>query len=341
MGSAALVVIVKGSEVLIPLAISVMLWYLLNALAGELKRFVPGGRRLPDLAWIALALAIILLVSAVTMNLLLASLKGLDAAVPAYQKNIQTLIRHFAGYFGAEESVGLDGLLARIDLKWAVTTVAGLAATIAGEVGLILVYVLFLVLEQKSFDRKVKLLVKDPEKLKRMTLLLGRMQESIRAYLLIKTLMCVLVGVLTFALLAAMGVDYAFFLAFVGFITYYIPTVGSVAGVFLPTLLAALQFSDSAHWLFAGGVLTAVHMVVGNVLEPRLMGGKLNISPFVVMLSLVVWGKIWGVAGMVLCVPLTIIAMIALAHFPATRPLALLLSEDGELEVTDPGQAGE
>lgn len=332
VSATAVLVLVKGSEILIPLAIAVMVWYLLNAFSRELKSRTPGGHKIPDLAWTGISLLILLGIQTAVLNLLLQSLAGINEAVPVYQKNIHDLVSGYASMLGVDASLGMERLTSKIDLKWAVTTVGGLAATVAGDVGLIFIYVLFLVLEQKSFDKKVRMLIADPDRQKRMAEILGRIQSSIRAYIFIKTLMCALVGVLTYVLLKALGVHFAFFLAFVAFVANYAPTVGSVVGVALPALMTAVQFPGSMPWIMVMVFLTTVHMVVGNILEPKLMGGKLNISPFVVILSLVVWGKIWGVTGMVLCVPLTIIAIIVMSNFTATRPIALLLTEDGRLD---------
>lgn len=328
----AVMLLVKGSEILIPLAIAVMVWYLLNAFSRELKTRTPGGEKIPDLAWMGISLVVLLGVQTAVLNLLMKSLAGINEAVPVYQKNIHDLFSGYASMLGVDASMGMERLTSKIDLKWAVTTVGGLAATVAGEVGLIFIYVLFLILEQKSFDKKIRMLITDPVRQKRMEDILERIQSSIRAYIFIKTLMCALVGVLTYATLKVLGVDYAFFLAFVAFVANYVPTVGSVVGVVLPALMAAVQFPGSMPWVMVTVFLTTVHMGVGNILEPKLMGGKLNISPFVVILSLVVWGKIWGVTGMVLCVPLTIIAIIVMSNFPATRPIAVLLTEDGRLD---------
>ena len=72
--------------------------------------------------------------------------------------------------------------------------------------------------------------------------------------------------------------------------------------------------------------LAAIQIFVGNFLEPMMMGSSLNISPFATLVSLAVWGSIWGIPGMFLCVPITVIAMIVFAHFPRTRPIAVMLS---------------
>jgi len=78
--------------------------------------------------------------------------------------------------------------------------------------------------------------------------------------------------------------------------------------------------------------LATVQFVIGNVVEPRLMGGSLNLSPLVVLLSLVLWGSLWGIVGMILSVPITAIVMIIFSRFPGTRPIAMLLSGDGQLK---------
>jgi AI-2 transport protein TqsA len=78
--------------------------------------------------------------------------------------------------------------------------------------------------------------------------------------------------------------------------------------------------------------LTAIQMTIGNLVEPRLMGTTLNLSPFVIILSLTFWGGIWGVAGMFLSVPITVIVAIVLAKFKPTRPVAILLSSSGRLD---------
>jgi predicted PurR-regulated permease PerM len=102
--------------------------------------------------------------------------------------------------------------------------------------------------------------------------------------------------------------------------------------VLLPTLASLGQYND---WLLTGSLLVilgGLQFVIGNVVEPRLMGPRVNLSPFVIILSLAVWGSVWGVAGLFLCVPLTMIVVIVCAQLKATRPIAVLLSSDGVVD---------
>jgi predicted PurR-regulated permease PerM len=99
-----------------------------------------------------------------------------------------------------------------------------------------------------------------------------------------------------------------------------------------PPIFALVQFENPwwAVGLFA--VLQSTQFIVGNVVQPRMQGRSLNMDPVVVLLALAFWGKIWGLAGMFLSTPLTVMAMVILAQFPGTRWVAVLLSADGEPE---------
>ena len=97
-------------------------------------------------------------------------------------------------------------------------------------------------------------------------------------------------------------------------------------------MLILFQFGDSFLFAFVTIVLVSIQFLVGNFLEPRVMGKSFNLSGLVILLSLALWGAIWGIIGMFLCVPITVIATIILANFQTTRPIAVLLSEDGSLD---------
>jgi predicted PurR-regulated permease PerM len=98
-----------------------------------------------------------------------------------------------------------------------------------------------------------------------------------------------------------------------------------------PALLTLVQFDHLTPFLVVLFVIGTIQIVMANVIEPAVMGRSLNLSPLVVIVSLMVWGNIWGVVGMFLCVPITVVLMIVFAHFETTRPVAVLLSADGRI----------
>ncbi len=115
------------------------------------------------------------------------------------------------------------------------------------------------------------------------------------------------------------------------FFFYYIPTVGSILAIIAPALLTLVQFDHLTPFLIVLFVFGTIQVVTANVIEPAIMGRSLNLSPLVVIVSLVLWGTIWGVVGMFLCVPIMVVALIVLAQFETTRPVAVLLSADGRI----------
>ena len=136
---------------------------------------------------------------------------------------------------------------------------------------------------------------------------------------------------MSYGVLTLVGVDFALFWAFLIFLLNYIPTIGSIVATAFPALLTLVQFDGfTPFFIVLIGVL-AIQVAIGSFLEPRLLGNTLNISPLVVILALALWGLLWGVVGMLLCVPITIILIIIFAQFPPTRPIAVFLSRNGEV----------
>jgi predicted PurR-regulated permease PerM len=125
------------------------------------------------------------------------------------------------------------------------------------------------------------------------------------------------------------GLDFAEFWALLIFFLNYIPNLGAIVATAFPSVLALIQFQSWWPFLEVSMGIVAVQFVVGNFLEPKLLGQSLNLSPFVILFALGLWGSIWGILGMFLSVPITVMMMIVFAHFDATRPVAVLLSQNG------------
>ena len=327
----AIGVLVAGRGLLIPLAIAVMIWYILNALAKAIGRLQFGMRRLPGWLCMTAAIVSVFVVIALMVDMIVNNVAQLERAAPGYQVNIEKFVERAAAAANFERTPSVAHVVGQINVGEAARTIAGGLASFAGSAGLILVYVVFLLFEQQSFDNKMRALFAEPEREARARRLLRRMQTDIQKYIWIKTLMSLLTGGASYLVLIAFGVDLAGFWAVIIFILNYVPTIGSLMGILFPVLLALVQFGSLVPVLAVAALLAAVQIVVGNLVEPRLMGKSLNLSALVVILALALWGSIWGVAGMFLCVPITVIGMIVFAHFPATRPVAVLLSNDGEI----------
>jgi predicted PurR-regulated permease PerM len=258
-----------------------------------------------------------------------------SAAAPAYKANFDILAQKLVTKFHLEKAPNVNEMLKSIEIAPLITKLAGSFTSAIGNVFLVLIYVLFLLLEQGTFSKKIVSLFPNKRKRNSILSILTQTQDDIQTYIWIKTLTSITTGVISYLVLKFVGVDFAGFWAFTIFLLNFIPTVGSIIATVFPALLALIQFGgffECAVVLIAVG---SVQIVVGNFIEPKLMGNTLNLSPLVVMLSLTLWGSIWGIAGMFLSVPITVILLIVFAHFEKTRSLAIMLSGDGNLKFAD------
>jgi len=151
-----------------------------------------------------------------------------------------------------------------------------------------------------------------------------RMTSQVQKYLGIKTATSLLTGILIGTWLAILGVDFAVLWGVMAFLLNYVPNIGSIIAAVPAAVLALIQFGFGRFLAVAIGYLV-VNMVIGNVIEPPLMGRKLGLSTLVVFLSLVFWGWVWGPVGMVLSVPLTMVIKISLEYNDELRWLAILM----------------
>ncbi len=155
--------------------------------------------------------------------------------------------------------------------------------------------------------------------------------DSIRHYLSIKTVTSLLTGVLIWICLAIIGLDYAIIWALIAFLLNYIPNIGSIIAA-VPAVLFALIQLGFGGVIWTTGAFVAVNMIIGNAVEPKMMGQGLGLSTFVVFLSLLFWGFVLGTVGMFLSVPLTMTIKIMLEQNPNTKWIAILLGTQNEAE---------
>jgi AI-2 transport protein TqsA len=159
----------------------------------------------------------------------------------------------------------------------------------------------------------------------------GAVAQRFRLYLVLRTVIGLVTGVLYWAWLSLLGVDFALLWGMLAFLLNFIPTLGSFIVFGLASLFALMQQELQTALISAGG-LFIIEQTMGNIVEPRVQGRRLSISPLVVLVALLVWGWIWGVVGTLIAVPITVLMIIAFAHIPALRPIALLLSDAESME---------
>jgi len=260
------------------------------------------------------------------------SLSSFSEDAPKYEQNLREMgasIFQFADNNGIK--ISTDEMTKLFDPSKVMSITAGFLGQLGGFMGnafTIFFLVLFLLMELDSFSVKTKAIIKDS---RGSLAFLNTIGNSIRHYLSIKTMTSLLTGTLIWISLAIIGVDYAIIWALIAFLLNYIPNIGSIIAAIPAVLFAMLQLGFGGV-IWTTGVFVAVNMVIGNIVEPKMMGKGMGLSTFVVFVSLIFWGFILGTVGMFLSVPLTMAIKIMLEQNPKTEWIAIFLGTQGEAQ---------
>ena len=323
VAAACLVVLVAGlraaAEVVLPFLVSVFLAVISIPLMGWLQRWrVP--RPLAVLCTVLMAIGIIGVFGLVVGR----SVDGFSAAAPRYQASVQALVDSalvLIDDFGLpiQEWRSLD-LLPIGGVFDILGGTLGVVASFASTAFLVLLAVVFILLEAVGFSGKLR------EAFGKDTHFgqLHRMTQQVQKYLVIKSAVSGLTGLIVGLWVAAFGLDFALLWGLVAFVLNFIPTFGSIIAAIPAVLLAIVQFGLAKAGMIALGYIL-INVVFGNFLEPMLLGRRLGLSTLVVFVSLVFWGWVWGPIGMLLSVPLTMAIKIALENTKDFRWIAVML----------------
>ncbi len=323
--------LVIGKGIILPIILAAISSYILASASSALAQW-RGTRWLP--AFARRLLLLLLFVAAIGGMAWVIAITAQDmvAKAPGYQANLQALAHTIESQIGLTAEPDWERLKAltidQIDARAWLSTIAGSFSALAGMVALVVVYTVFLGGERLSFKRKLAAAFPDIRRAAEAERIMGVINRRVGEYLAVKTLCNAILGLLSFIVLWLMGVDYALFWAIIIALLNYIPYIGSFIGVLFPVLLSIAQFGSIRASLLTLAGLIAVQVYTGNFLEPRMIGRRVNQSPFVVLVALAVWSALWGMAGAILAVPLTSILGIVFAAFAPTRPIAVFLSED-------------
>ena len=328
-----------GRGILMPIVIAVLSVYIIASASTAMGRLRATRWMPPVLRKLILLLAFIVLLAAFN-GVVLVTVRDLVAQAPEYQANLEQIISRGMRMLGIEGDPDWQTIQAmtigRIDMQQFLGGVAGSVGALAGFVVLIVVYAVFLSAEAAGFSHKISVALPDRLQAERALEVIRSINDRIGEYLAIKTLINVIIGAVSYVILWLFGVDHALFWALLIGVLNYIPYFGSLIAVAFPVMMSVVQFGSVQLTLALAVLLTAAQMFVGNFLEPRLIGRKVNMSPFVVVVSLSFWTAFWGVPGAVLAIPLTSMLAIILAAFDQTRPMAVLLAQDvSEFERSD------
>jgi AI-2 transport protein TqsA len=324
-----------GRDVFVPIVFAILAVYVIVGLTRLLGRIPVVGRVLSLRTRYVLSILVIAACFVEVAYLIIAYKDSVLALAPQYQQSLLAVIQKAAVFLGIEAeptwATLRQDLFAQVNVQSLIGSTVASVSTIVVGVIVVLLYASFLLLERASFANKIAHLSSDPAAVGRIRDMIEDVNARIGSYLALKTFICLLLGVVSWVAMAIVGLQFAGFWAVLIGLLNYVPYFGSFLGVLFPTAMAVVQFASPNEVMVVLVALIVAQFVIGNFLEPYVMGSSLNLSPFAILVSLTVWSGLWGVAGAFLAVPITAIMAIVFSRFAGTRPIAVLLSRNGEL----------
>lgn len=317
-------------DILKPLFVAVLIGYVILPVHLWVKRRIPG-RRLSILASAVLTLVVLFVLTAIVQS----SVRILSAEVPALTERTRAQIKEWQAYFERaypatwKQVSGLafpeqTGEGPARDLA---TRLFGVAADTLSTAAVVGLYLLFLLLEAGRFPDRVRKAFSEPRAERIMTTI-GVINRGIADFLTAKVKASFILAAPVFFVLFVFQTRYALIWAAFTFFCNFIPYLGAVAAYTLPTLFVLYQFGPGWETVTIAALLLAIHLTSASVVEPAILGKAVGVSPVVILFALAFWGSMWGLTGMLLAVPLTVMLKIIAEHIDATRPMAKLVSDE-------------
>nr|MBQ0091579.1 AI-2E family transporter [Candidatus Enterousia merdequi] len=324
-----------GRSLFIPLLVATFLWYLLNAISAYYRKIMPCyklnscniyARKFYNCISVLLSFATVGAIIYLFATQIKPMLLELYNATPILQQKLLVFSNYISDLLGIHIDMNIIPNIPQI-AGYIGSSVAGFATS----TGMVLIYLIFMFVEQSSFNKKIDAMPLPKLKSKKLHFILNSIDENMKKYLFTKTFISAATGICAYILLSIIGLEYASVWAFIIFILNYIPTFGSILACVLPILYALIS-GDTWHLsLWTAISLIATEILFGNILDPKITGKTLNISTLAILINLVFWGMIWGIAGMFFSVPILVAIYITTAQFESTRWIATLLSSDGKI----------
>ncbi len=316
------------SSILKPFFVAVFLSILLDPLVELLRKI-----RIPK----GLSVLIVLLITFTFLFLLglvvYASFTSFSNELPKYEAKFSVMFENILQWFNIPIE-DLNTYLHNFDWRRAITGLS-LPSYISSGIGsffqflanifIVLLFMIYILLGRDSFYDRIRRAFKS-QGTSRVMATVKNINDQIQEYLIVKTIISLLTGILATVVLLAFGVDFALVWGMLTFLLNFIPNIGSTIATIPPILLALLQFDSLMRPLWVTISLLVIQMTMGNFVEPKFLGKRLDLSPLVVILFLIFWGYLWGIVGMILAVPIAATIKIVTENIKPLRPISVFMS---------------
>lgn len=334
------IVLKELQAILLPFFVAVIISFLFEPFYEWMKK-----KKIPSFVAIIIVVITIIILSNIVSVFVYTSINSFTNEIPKYTQKSVLLVQNFSNWL-VSMGVSSQTLKENLDVtkiisgeKFA-TFLTDLISGVAGiftNFLLILIYVIFLLSEFGNIKRRV-IKAFSKERSRKITETLTDIFSDVRKYIVGKTLINFSHALFITIVFWIFGLDFALIWGVLTFLLVYIPNIGAFVATLLPFLTALMQYDTVAAPIVLLIIMMVSGSLFGSLLEPKVLGDRLNLSPILLLFSLIFWGYIWGIVGMILSVPVMSMIKIVLSKFESTKPLAILMSHDVSRK-NDPEQA--
>jgi len=318
-------------DIIKPIIVAGLVWFIIKELKQLLGKIRIRGKSLPGF-WLGFfALIVIILILVGIFEIISFNVEQISEQAPSYREKLDNVVESLSAFVNDPQIMKyVQNGISNIDFSGMIANVVTSLSSMVGNFAVIIIYVIFLLMEESMFYKKIKVLY--PSKgaqYDKLVSLLSKIDQSVRMYLSSMILISLITAIVSYVALLILGVDFPVLWAFLVFILNFVPYIGPFVSSLLPAVLSVLQFGDLLHFVYVFGILEGIQVILGNFVQPKMMGKSMNISALTVLIALAFWGSLWGIEGMILAVPIASVIIIIFYQFPGTRTIAILLSEKG------------
>lgn len=312
-----------AQAVILPLVIAWFLSYLLAPPVNFLAR-----HRIPTAPAVAVVMVLLFGFLYLTGLFLYSRVLTFVAEYPKYADQLAQIITAVTDRYSLPDWLALDTIDWKHETGQQLIAFSGSFISFTGNLAMVLVFLIFMLLGKPYFGGKVQRAFPD-EQGKRVAKVTASIAKQISRYLYVKVILSTVSSVLVWIVLVIGKSDFPLSWAFLAFLLSFIPSIGIIIASIPPVLLALVQFYPNC-WPAAGiaAALLVIHQIIGCLAEPKVMGDSLNLSPMVILLSLVFWGWLWGIPGALLAVPIAASIKIVCENIEILKPAAVLMGAD-------------
>lgn len=315
------------SSILVPLALAILFALMFQPLVGFLQKLkVPKWLIFPVVTIITLL--IVYAIYSIMHQAVQSIIENQDFLVEKLNMRIKNIVVWVNTEFGtnistADKKINLEYLVNEYGIPATLPGLASMLSSLSGSFVMFFLYYVVLLIGLTDYDLYIAHVKGDTDS--SLIENMGRIQSSILSYLMIKTLISLFTGLLVYLTCMFFHLNFAFFFGFTAFLLNFIPSIGSIISTVPPVLMSFIQFDTLQPVILILVILTSIQMVMGNLVEPIITGDRLKLNTLTVIFGLVFWGYIWGLAGMIISIPLLVLLKLIFEHFPDTQIFARIM----------------